>query len=162
VTADWLVPLLAEGRLAEARDRLTRDGLLDLSGLSGSSRLLLPLLLTREPILLVVPRERDVDEVAQDLRTFARETGAEGDVVSFPAPGPGPFRGLPRHPEASLRRAAALLSAARGRLRALVASPAGLLRPSLAHGFLETRVVSLRRGDEITPEILLEALDEGG
>ena len=77
-----------------------------------------------------------------------------------PRPGPPPFRGLPRHADASARRAAALLQARRA--LALVASPAGLLRPSLAPRLLETRVVSLRAGDEMTPEILLEALDEGG
>ena len=44
----------------------------------------------------------------------------------------------------------------------MVASPAGLLRPTLARRLFETRVVTLRAGDEMTPEILLEALDEGG
>ena len=45
---------------------------------------------------------------------------------------------------------------------AVVASPAGLLRPSLAPPLLETRVLHLRVGEEMTPDILLEALDEGG
>ena len=162
MTVEWLTPLLRHGRFAEARERFARGGILDLSGLSGPARLLVPLLVTRDPLLVVVPRERDVDEVTEDMGTLARETGAEGDVLPFPAPGPPAFRGLPPHPEASLRRAAAILSAGRGRLRAMVASPAGLLRPSLAKHLLETRVVSLREGDEMTPAILLEALDEGG
>jgi transcription-repair coupling factor (superfamily II helicase) len=162
VTADWLGPLERDPVLVQVRERLATDGILDVSGLSGPARLLLPLLLTPDPLLVIVPRERDVEETAADLRTLGHEAGAEGDVLPFPAPGPPPFRGLPRHPEASLRRAAALLSAGRGRLRALVASPAGLLRPSLAKSLLETRVVSLRQGDEMTPEILVEALDEGG
>src|SRR5262249_2680945 len=85
-----------------------------------------------------------------------------GAVLPFPAPGPAPFRGLPRHPDASLRRAAALHAASQGRLLAMVASPAGLLRPSLTPRLLETRVFSLRAGEEMTPEILLEALAEGG
>ncbi len=160
--ADWLAPLAGEGFLAEARERLGREGRLDLSGLSGPARLLLPPLLSGDPLLVVLPHERDVDEMTEDLRTLARELGATGEVLPFPAPGPPPFRGLPRHPEASLRRAAALLAAGRGRVRALVASPSGLLRPSLAKGLLETRVVSVRQGDEMTPDILLEALDEGG
>jgi transcription-repair coupling factor (superfamily II helicase) len=45
---------------------------------------------------------------------------------------------------------------------ALVASPAGLLRPSLAPALLDTRVVQLEVGEEMTPDILLEALEEGG
>ena len=44
----------------------------------------------------------------------------------------------------------------------MVASPFGLLRPSLAPQLLATRVLNVRVGDEMTPEILLEALDEGG
>src|SRR5262249_17424186 len=109
-----------------------------------------------------VASERDVEETAQDLRTLVGLVGLGGDVLALPAPGPPPFRGLPRHVDASARRAAALLATRRPGLRALVASPSGLLRPSLAPHLLETRVLSLRQGDEMTPEILLEALFEGG
>ena len=113
-------------------------------------------------MLVVVPRERDVEETTTDLRTLASEAGLSGEVLPLPAPGPPPFRGLPRHVDASARRVKALLAARGTGLRALVAAPAGLLRPSLAPHLLETRVLSLRTGDEMTPEILLEALFEGG
>jgi transcription-repair coupling factor (superfamily II helicase) len=156
----WLAPLLDLPATREARRALAADGAVALSGLVGPARGLLPLLLADPPLLVVVPRERDVEETAQDLRTLAAETGLGGAVLALPAPGPPPFRGLPRHADASARRAAALLQARAA--RALVASPASLLRPSLAPRLLETRVVSLRAGDEMTPEILLEALDEGG
>jgi transcription-repair coupling factor (superfamily II helicase) len=132
------------------------------SGLTGPLRLLLPLLAADPPIMIVVPREREVEEAAEDLRTLAAEAGCEGTVHAFPAPGPLPYRGLPRHADASLRRATALRQAARQGLLALVASPAGLLRPCLSPRLFETRVVELHRGDEMTPEILVEALDEGG
>ncbi len=158
----WLSSLAAGERLGEARATLARPGLVSLSGLTGPARALLALLLGEAPLLVVVPRERDVEEVAQDLQTLAREADLAGPVLPFPAPGPSPFRGLPRHADASLRRATALQAAVRGSLRALVASPAGLLRPSLAPRLLETSVVHLRVGEEMTPEILLEALDEGG
>jgi transcription-repair coupling factor (superfamily II helicase) len=156
----WLAPLLDLPAVGEARRAVAASGRVALSGLVGPARGLLPLLVAEAPLLLVVPRERDVDETARDLATLAAEAGLEGGVLALPAPGPPPFRGLPRHADASARRAAALLQA--GRARAVVASPAGLLRPSLAPHLLETRVVSLRVGDEMTPEILLEALDEGG
>jgi transcription-repair coupling factor (superfamily II helicase) len=162
VSADWTIPLVDAPRVAEARGRLLKRGLLSLAGLEGAARLVIPLVVCDGPLLVVVPHERDVDEAADDLRTLAGELGQSGEVLPFPSPGPPPFRGLPRHPEASLRRATALLSAARGRLRAMVASPAGLLRPSLARRLLETRVVTLHRGDEMTPEMLLEALQESG
>ena len=97
---------------------------------------------------MVVPRERDVETAAEDLRTLAAEAGLAGDVLPFPSPGPPPYRGLPRHPEAALKRARRALHAAhRGRLRAVVASPAGLLRPDAARRELfETRVFTLVRG----------------
>ncbi len=158
----WLGALAADTRLAELRTVLEQRGQLDLSGLQGPARLLLPLLLSARPLLLVAPREKDLEPVAADLRTWLVELGEAGSVGIFPAPDPGPFRGLQRNPDATLQRAATLHAAGRGRLRALVASPAGLLRPSLAPALLETRVVALRRGEEMTPEILLEALDEGG
>jgi transcription-repair coupling factor (superfamily II helicase) len=162
MTAGWLAPLLEGGAFAEARLRLAREGRLELSGLEGSAGLLSALLVAERPLLLVVPREREVEPAAADLRMLAGELGAAAAVLPLPAPGPPPFRGLPRHPDASLKRAAALCAARRGTLHALVASPAGLLRPTLTAMRLESRVVQLRVGDELTPEILLEALDENG
>jgi transcription-repair coupling factor (superfamily II helicase) len=158
----WLAAVSALDVLGLAREALDRRGRVALCGLVGATRALVPLLIAKPPLLVVVPRERDVEETAQDLRTLAVEAGLDGQVAAFPAPGPPPFRGLPRHIDASARRAATLLAAREGSLRAMVASPAGLLRPSLAPHLLETRVIHLRAGEEMTPEILLEALDEGG
>jgi len=162
VTPAWLAALTRQGWLGEARARLAPDGLLELSGLSGTAALLPALLFDERPVLVVVAREGQGEEVAQDLATLARAAGSSGEVLAFPAPGPSPYRGLPRHPDACLRRAATLHAAARGRLRAMVASPAGLLRPSLAPHLLEMRVLTLSQGEEMTPEMLAEALDEGG
>ncbi len=146
--------------LASLGNHLTDAEPLSVHGLTGSARLLVPLLLGR-PALFVVPNEKEVEPAAADLQLLAQEAGLVGSVVPFPAPGPPPYRGLPRHADASLRRAAALYAVHRGAL-ALVASPAGLLRPTLPRRLFETRVVSLRAGDEMTPEILVEALLEGG
>jgi transcription-repair coupling factor (superfamily II helicase) len=154
--------LAPSDRVEQARAALRAAGRLDLAGLTGPARAFLPLLLFEPPVLVVVPRERDVEETATDLRTLAAEAGLAGAVLALPAPGPPPFRGLPRHADASARRASALLAALRPGLRALVAAPAGLLRPSLAPPLLETRVLALRTGEEMTPEMLLEALYEGG
>ncbi len=162
MTESWLAPLFEEDFFSEARARLATQGRLALAGLTGPAQVLLPLLLVERPFLVVTPHERDVDVLTEDLRLFAREAGQAGEVLPFPAPGPPPFRGLPRHPEASLRRATALLAAGRGRLRAMVGSPAGLLRPSLTRELLETRAFRVACGEEMTPEILLEALDEAG
>ncbi len=139
------------------------EGLRDVSGLAGPARLLVPLLTARPPLLVVAPEERQVELIAEDLATLAHEVGLpEAGVFPFPAPGPAPFRGLPRHPEAGLRRAAALHAARRNRMVALVASPAGLLRPSLCPALFETRQLVFREGEEMLPELLVEALIEAG
>ncbi len=161
-TATWFAALAADARLAALRDTLDAARVAEVHGLTGPARLVVPLLTTSRPLLVIVARENDVEQVAEDLRTLAREVGAAGAVVPFPAPGPSPFRGLPRHADAALRRAAAMHAARGADLRAWVASPAGLLRPVLQPRLFETRVVTIAAGDEMTPEILLEVLDEGG
>ena len=161
-TAAWFASLAADPRLVALRRALDAGAVAEVHGLTGPARLLVPLLLTGRPLLVVVARENDVEQAAEDLRTLAQEVGAPGAVLPFPAPGPAPFRGLPRHADAALRRAAAIHAARHGTLRAWVASPAGLLRPVLQPRLFETRVVTITAGDEMTPEILLEVLDEGG
>jgi transcription-repair coupling factor (superfamily II helicase) len=157
-------PLLraAAPEAATLRERLRREGRAEVSGLSGPARLLVPLLATEEPFLVVTPREKEIEGLVQDLRTLAAEIGRGGDIVPFPAPGPPPYRDLPRSAEACLRRAAALHAAGTGTALALVASPQGLLRPSLSPRLLATRVLEVKAGEDMTPEILLEALEEGG
>ncbi|HEY8148432.1 MAG TPA: hypothetical protein VIK51_05960, partial [Vicinamibacteria bacterium] len=139
-SSSWVGIVAAHPQVAEARRILAAEGLVAIHGLSGPARLLVPLLVSGPPILVVVSTERVVERVTEDLRTLAQEAGTPGAVLALPAPGPAPFRGLPRHPEAALRRAAAVHAAMRGRLSALVASPAGLLRPILAPRLFETRV----------------------
>jgi transcription-repair coupling factor (superfamily II helicase) len=155
-------PVRAWPALRQVAESLARAERAEVSGLIGGARFLCALLATEAPLLVVVSAEKQVEEAASDLRTLAEELGLPGLVLPVPAPGPAPYRGLPRHADASQRRAAALHAAQRHDVRAWVASPAGLLRPVLAPRLFETRVLSLAVGDELTPEILQEALDEGG
>jgi hypothetical protein len=83
-----------EGEVEQARKILASEGRLALSGLVGPTRLLLPHLVGPPPLLVVVPTEREVERAAEDLRTLAGLPG----ILTLPAPGPAPFRGLPRHP----------------------------------------------------------------
>jgi len=161
VRAAWTAGLAEAATVTAARERLAQ-GRLRLSGLTGAARALIPLILADRPLLVVLPQERLVEQFAVDMRTLSAELGLEGAVLPFPAPGPPPFRGMPRHPDAALRRGRALHAALRHSLRALVGSPAGLLRPALARDLFETQILAVGQGEELTPEMLLEALVEAG
>ena len=88
MTAPWVAPVAGDARLRPARELLAEGRVVEISGLAGPARLLLPLLLTEAPLLVVTPHERDVEAAADDLRTLAREAGRGGAVLAFPAPGP--------------------------------------------------------------------------
>jgi transcription-repair coupling factor (superfamily II helicase) len=160
VTPAALTTLADAPPLAAAREALGARGSAHVTGPVGPARLLAArLVLGRRLTVFVVPREGDVDTCCADLRCLAQLLGDDGEIHPFPAPG---LPGMTRHPEAALRRAVALHAAARGRLRGLVASPAGLLRPTLRQDLLDTRALDLRIGEELIPEMLIEALDDAG
>jgi len=60
-TDTWVSSLRDQRVLAEARRRLQETGRLEVAGLTGPLRGLVPLLLAGPPLLVVVPKERDVD-----------------------------------------------------------------------------------------------------
>jgi len=93
----WFAGLETEARFAELRDALARGERAEVSGLAGPARLLAALLVADRPLLVVAAHEREVEDLASDLKTLAAELGSPGAVLTLPAPGPAPFRGLPRH-----------------------------------------------------------------
>ena len=110
-----------------------------------------------------LPRERDVDAVAGPPHPRPRSWAAAAPSFPFPLPGPPLFR----------EPAPAPRSLAAPRQRALTprAGPGcspSWPRPPASSGRSSPRtcsrpaVIALRVGEEMTPEILLEALDEGG
>ena len=74
----WLAPIGDLDLLEQARTALVERRRVALSGPTGPARALLPLLITEPPLLVIVPRERDVDQTADDLRTLAIEAGLAG------------------------------------------------------------------------------------
>ncbi len=128
------------------------EGVLELSAASVASVVsFFPLPSPRPPFLVVVARDRDIEAAVADLPLLSREAGLEGDVLPFPSPGPPVFRNLPRHGDASARRARALAAASHARLLALVASVHALLRPSLTPRLLDTRSHRPGRGRRAHP-----------
>ena len=86
----------------------------------------------QQPALIVVPSDRDLDVVIQDLRFFLSalegwsEAEAERQVLPFPSQEVDPYRGLAPHFEVASARARALHGLASGAVRVVVASAAAL------------------------------------
>src|SRR5215471_16759630 len=105
--------------------------------------------------LLVVPTDKDVDQMTADARFFygALEGASETDVYRAVLPLPSlqvdPYRGMTPHFRVAAARARALHAAATGAARLIVASAAAVLpRVSRAERLLRASI-ELRAGSEI-------------
>jgi transcription-repair coupling factor (superfamily II helicase) len=139
------------------------------AGLSGAAKALAVAAAARQqPVLIVVPSDRDLDTVLQDLRFFLSalegwsESEAERQVLPFPSQEVDPYRGLAPHFEVASARARALYGLASATARAVVAS-AGALMPRLSPADrLRGAAIELRTGEETEPTLLAELLVDAG
>jgi transcription-repair coupling factor (superfamily II helicase) len=118
--------------------------------------------------LLVVPTDKDVDQIAADARFFygalesASEAAIDQAVLSFPSLQVDPYRGMTPHFRVAAARARALHAAATGTARLLVASAASLLPRISRPERLLRASIDLRPGSEIEPQQLAELLVDAG
>ena len=120
------------------------------------------------PVVLVVPRDSDVDGMTADARFYLRalESLGEADldrgVLPFPSQEVDPYRGIAPHMGILSARARALAALAGGRARVVVASaPAILPRLSPPERLLQA-VVDLVVGGALTPSDLADRLADAG
>ena len=121
-----------------------------------------------DPVVLIVPRDTEVDAMTADARFFLAglEGLARGDVergvLPFPSPEVDPYRGIAPHLDVAASRARALAALARGRARIVVAS-AGALLPRLSPPERLLRAaVDLRVGRTLSPTELTDRLADAG
>ena len=119
-------------------------------------------------VFLVVPGDRDVEQMVSDARFFLTsmqglsERDAERRVLPFPSQEVDPYRGLAPHLEVASARARALHGLATGTARLIVASSRALL-PRLSDPVrLAESGVALALGQEISPQDLGERLAHAG
>src|SRR6185436_19441327 len=111
-----------------------------------------------EVTLLVVPADKDVEQMTSDARFFyaALEGSSEADVDRAVLPLPSlqvdPYRGMTPHFRVSAARARALHAAATGTARVLVASAAALLPRVSPQERLLRAALFIRSGSEIEPQ----------
>jgi transcription-repair coupling factor (superfamily II helicase) len=121
-----------------------------------------------EVTLLVVPTDKDVEEMTSDARFFyaALEGASEADVERAILPLPSlqvdPYRGMTPHFRVSAARARALHAAATGTARLIVASSAALLPRVSRPERLLSASLEIRSGTEIDPQNLGDLLVDAG
>ena len=120
------------------------------------------------PVVLVVPRDSDVDAMTADARFHLRaleglgEADLDRGVLPFPSREVDPYRGIAPHMGILSARARALAALAGGRARVVVASaPALLPRLSPPERLLEA-LVDLEVGGTLTPGDLADRLADAG
>ena len=120
------------------------------------------------PVVLVVPRDSDVDTMTADARFYLRvleslgEVDLDRGVLPFPSQEVDPYRGIAPHMGILSARARALAALAGRRARVVVASgPAILPRLSPPERLLHA-VVDLEVGGALTPSDLADRLADAG
>jgi transcription-repair coupling factor (superfamily II helicase) len=118
--------------------------------------------------LLIVPTDRDVEQMTTDARFFygalegASTTVVEQAVLPLPSLQVDPYRGMTPHFRVAAARARALHGAAAGTTRVIVASAAALLPRVSTHERLLRASIELRVGSEIEPQRLADLLVDAG
>ena len=118
--------------------------------------------------LLVVPSDKDVDQMTADARFFyaalegASQSDVERSVLPLPSLQVDPYRGMTPHFRVSAARARALYGAATGTARLIVASAAALLPRVSGPERLLSASLEIRSGTEIDPQNLADLLADAG
>src|SRR5688572_20516832 len=123
---------------------------------------------SNEPTLLVVPSDKDVEQMTADARFFygalegASDAAIERAVLPLPSLQVDPYRGMTPHFRVAAARARALHAAATGTARLIVASAAGLLPRVSSPPRLLAAAIEIQSGTEIEPQMLAELLVDAG
>jgi transcription-repair coupling factor (superfamily II helicase) len=118
--------------------------------------------------LLVVPTDRDVEQMISDARFFyaalegASSAVVEQAVLPLPSIQVDPYRGMTPHFRVAAARARALHGAAAGTARLIVASASALLPRVSSQERLLRASVELHPGTEIEPQRLADLLVDAG
>src|SRR5262245_41098165 len=166
-TSLTLRALLSRAASAASLDKPSRV----VAGLTSPAKALAAVAVARaatEVTLLVVPTDKDVEQMTSDARFFyaALEGASEADVDRAVLPLPSlqvdPYRGMTPHFRVSAARARALHAAASGTARVIVASSAALLPRVSGPERLLSASVAIRSGTEIDPQKLADLLVDAG
>jgi len=130
------------------------------SGLFGPARLLVPLASTSRLLVFLTPHEKDTEALASDLETLIPWLGQSGSLASFkdvPAVIAGSGPTAEDH-----ERTRSTLALQDGAVRAVVISAPALAHSVPAPDVIDRKRLSIKVGEELLVDMLLEHLDGAG
>jgi transcription-repair coupling factor (superfamily II helicase) len=118
--------------------------------------------------LLIAPTDNDLEQLTADARFFfsalegASAEATERAVLPLPSLQVDPYRGMTPHFRVAAARARALVGAASGTARLIVASAAAVLPTVSAPQRLLRAAIEIRSGTEIDPQSVADLLVDAG
>ena len=140
-----------------------------ISGLSAAAQALAVASAAGEmPVLAIVPRDADVEQLTADVRFFfgalqgASERVVAGSVLPFPSPEVDPYRAMMPHFDVVSARARALAALSQGTAQIVVASAPALLPRVASPARLRQASGELISGSLFSPTDLTDLLTDAG
>ena len=138
-----------------------------ISGLAGGARSLVLASIERKTgrrVVLVTRSNREVEDFLPEVEFFYSALGGASSqgVLTIPALEADPYDGTSPHAEALEQRALSLHRAATGEARILLTSIAALAERTVAPGALKSSSITLRTGEDMPPELIVDLLIAGG
>ncbi len=130
------------------------------TGLFGLARLLVPLAVTDRLLVFVTPHEKDIESLAGDAETLIPWLGAAGTLATFKDV-PAVVAGAGPTPE-DHERTQSTLALHDGSVRAVLLSAPALVHSVPAPDVIDRKRLSLRVGEELLVDMLLDHLDGAG
>jgi transcription-repair coupling factor (superfamily II helicase) len=139
------------------------------SGLAGSARALVLAALQKKidrRIVFVARSNKEVEEFQSDVEFFYCAlngvSSCETEVLTIPALETDPYDGTSPHAEVQEQRALALYRALAGEARVLLTSIGALAERTVSPDQLKSSAITLRVGDDMPPELIVDLLIAGG
>lgn len=140
-----------------------------LSGLAGSARALVLAALEKRlarRVVFVARSNREVDEFHTDVEFFhcalnGVDTGGSS-VLTIPSVEADPYDGTSPHLEVLEQRALALYRATRGEARIVLTSLGALAERTISPDLLKASSITMRTGEDMPPELIVDLLIAAG
>lgn len=158
---EYLLRMIADVRAGQR--------VVSVSGLAGGAKALMLAALqksTGKTLAVVGLRGSDMENLERDVRFFYsllnEKENCEDEVFNLPSSESDPYGGMSPHAEILERRALGLWRLAEGGARIVLLTPRSLMRRYAGTEEIERAVVTLKKGDEIPVEYLIEHLSSIG